>query len=1368
MDMYDDYYEESSGQTRYDSSYGRIGDAVRHSNPGISMYEHEKGPDNYNQYEDDVEALLYEIADMYRGLFKFGVFNAVQSQCYDSVMNTDENMVVSAPTGSGKTVLFELAIVKMLKQAAHHGERTKCVYIAPTKSLCTEKSSSWETKFTPFGAKCSELTGDTVLSGRGAWGDAKDATIMQDHSHILSQIQLFLIDEVHLLNESRGSTLEVVVSRMKLRGSSVRFLVVSATVPNIVDVADWIGNRANDGPALVKEFGEEYRPCKLSRFVYGVQRRRDTNDFVFAKALDYRLYGVLQQHCNNKPVLVFCPTRKGVMTAAEHIHKEYEDAIAKKEALPWTKPPRIEHAFSNKQLDSLAREDRVATEQLYLKKALKVLFATSTLAVGVNLPAHTVIIKGVKLFQNGASQEYSDLDVMQMIGRAGRPQFDKEGVAVIMCEQELEAKYKALAQGQTILESSLHLHLPEHLNSEIALGTITNMVSAKEWLHNSFLFRRLQKNPLHYDIRKEGNKEWEQRMHDLVADSVKTLKDTELVTHEDRHDVLSSTEYGDIMSKFYIRQATMMTILKLPETASVREILEAISCADEFSDIKFRAGEKQVYNKLRTHQDIRYTLKKIEKPSDKVFILIQAILGAINLADPAYKTGESQPYTESLPILRHISRISRAVVEVAIMRQAGLFVKNALEVMRCLNAKAWEDRSVVFRQLDDIGLKSLKVLAENKVTTFAALRRMDPGLIEKVYSFTQFLLNALALTMEQLLNRKPPFGHEVLASVNQLPRYTVTISEEDMSVKEDGVEVELSIECGLAQNLQTHKSKKGKKQRRWDMTLVLTLTSDNTFVDFRRISTVALKESRTFSVSAKLTKPSQTIVVYVTSDTYAGLTVSAFYKPAVDSASFPIMDTRPQDALARDLEGLEDMADFWDMSEGDGGEPDEVLKGKVSSARAPPTHSSVAQAYKATRLDVVPQSTGHKTLTSAPKQLQNGNYEYATVLLIGTVAEEGLAKPPPITKKRIEMLIAAAEGSPEKPSTERGMSTSPKPIRHWQDTKGKPRPRPVEAHKPASATTDRSLKRLEALHERVGVEKSLHLGEGGRIKLKSETNSLRPPKPRPDFDLEFTELHDPCAEIGASMELSDSDSDLPELRDVFGAVQKSQASKLSSDSVDYADPDFEALIANLPSSDAGDGSAGYDTHKEISKRTRSNDAFSGPMDWVPSTPSRKRKAEQSLGQPCKRVKENIADGKGLDAVSLGADSAFGGPLFESSLSDGALSFYETQDTVSPATSWAPALVDDDEGFTLDTTLFDIVPSTPVWTGPEENDRSESPRRGLEARREHHASLATQSKETHLNFGMSPKPAAVEPTVIDDPIAELEAWLQSGSVVIEDE
>ncbi|KAI0672919.1 P-loop containing nucleoside triphosphate hydrolase protein [Trametes maxima] len=1124
---------------------------------------------------------------MYRSLFKFGVFNAVQSQCYDTVMHTDENMVT--PTGSGKTVLFELAIIKMLMEHSATHEKARCVYIAPTKSLCTEKASSWETKFTPFGAKCSELTGDTVHSGRGAWGDAKDATIMwgekwdsltrnwQDHDRILSQIQLFLIDEVHLLNESRGSTLEVVVSRMKLRGSAVRFVVVSATVPNIEDVADWIGNHSNNGRAVVREFGEEFRPCQLSKFVYGVPRRKDSNDFVFAKALDYRLYGVLQQHCHNKPVLVFCPTRKGVMIAAEHVLKEYEEAINKKEDLPWSKPSQIQHNFSNKQVDKLAafgigvhhaglaREDRTATEQLYLKKAIKILFATSTLAVGVNLPAHTVIIKGVKLFQNNASQEYSDLDVMQMIGRAGRPQFDKEGVAIIMCEQELEAKYRALAQGQTILESSLHVHLPEHLNSEIALGTITDMVSAKEWLHNSFLYRRLQKNPQHYDIRKEGGKTWEERMDDLVADSVKTLREAEMVQHDEEADALSSTEYGDIMSKFYIRQATMTLILKLSEKGTVREI---------------------VYNKLRSHHDIRYTIKKIEKPSDKVFILIQAILGAINLSDPEYRAGDTQPYTESLPIMRHIPRIARAVVEVAIMRKAGLLVKNALEVMRCLNAKAWEDRSV---------------LAEHNISTFAALRKTDPMLIEKVPL-------AYSLTVVQLLNRKSPFGHDLLATVNQLPQYTIAISEVDVTSGKEGVEVELSVECAIFRDPKVPKPRKVKKQKRWDMTLVLTLTSDNTFIDFRRISTAALsKEARMFEVTAKLTKPSQSIIIYITS--------------------------------ARDLEGLEDIPDFWDM--GDDQSEASLVSGWSNYASLDVTKLRVCS------------------------------------------CRDGLAKPPPMTKKRIEMLIAA-NGSPQNNESSLNRSGSMPKMR--------PKPRTNDENKTVPRP-DRSLKQLETLHERTGVERNLQLGGGGRIKLALDNASRSKPsrKPAPQFDLEFAHLEDNNSTSGArpAIDLSDSDDDLPAPGQMFDSTLQASGTKkaVSSDSADYADPEFDALIAGLPFSET----------------------------------------EMQLPEPVREAEH-----------------------------------------ANVATSPAPALVDDDGGFTLDESLFDIIPSTPTLSESSYPPRFESLSESSVLAGGRATPGDPRSIEITQNAcSRSPQPMRME-VPEDDPLAELEAWLQSGAVEIGDE
>lgn len=123
-------------------------------------------------------------------------------------------------------------------------------------------------------------------------------------------------------------------------------------------------------------------------------------------------------------------------------------------------------------------------------------------------------------------------------------------MAIIMCEPELERKYKALVSGTTHLESSLHLNLDEHLNSEIGLGTITDLDSAKEWLRNSFLWQRLQRNPKYYAIGKNDNQTWQEKADDLVMKSIRKLKETELVERGDENDeYLYSTEYGDIMSK---------------------------------------------------------------------------------------------------------------------------------------------------------------------------------------------------------------------------------------------------------------------------------------------------------------------------------------------------------------------------------------------------------------------------------------------------------------------------------------------------------------------------------------------------------------------------------------------------------------------------------------------------------------------------------------------------------------------------------------------------------------------------------------------------------------------------------------------------
>jgi ATP-dependent DNA helicase HFM1/MER3 len=140
--------------------------------------------------------------------------------------------------------------------------------VAPIKALCNERYDDWVEKFGPLGLKCQELTGDSDMDD---YFELQDVNIIlttpekwdsmtrrwRDNTALVQLVRLFLIDEVHLLNDdSRGATLEAVVSRMKTahaclraalprgRNSSdgMRFLAMSATCPNVSDIASWLDN----------------------------------------------------------------------------------------------------------------------------------------------------------------------------------------------------------------------------------------------------------------------------------------------------------------------------------------------------------------------------------------------------------------------------------------------------------------------------------------------------------------------------------------------------------------------------------------------------------------------------------------------------------------------------------------------------------------------------------------------------------------------------------------------------------------------------------------------------------------------------------------------------------------------------------------------------------------------------------------------------------------------------------------------------------------------------------------------------------------------------------------------------------------------
>ena len=188
----------------------------------------------------------HKLPDRFRQVFPYELFNAVQSKCFATVYKSIDNVVVSAPTGCGKTAILEMAICKLIE--SHASGEFKIVYQAPTKALCSERLHDWQKKFGHLNLSCAELTGDT---SRYEMSRVRNASIIvttpekwdsftrkwQDHFKFLQMVKLFLIDEVHILKDARGATLEAVVSRMKSSGANVRFIALSATIPNSEDIA---------------------------------------------------------------------------------------------------------------------------------------------------------------------------------------------------------------------------------------------------------------------------------------------------------------------------------------------------------------------------------------------------------------------------------------------------------------------------------------------------------------------------------------------------------------------------------------------------------------------------------------------------------------------------------------------------------------------------------------------------------------------------------------------------------------------------------------------------------------------------------------------------------------------------------------------------------------------------------------------------------------------------------------------------------------------------------------------------------------------------------------------------------------------------
>ncbi|MFB6308286.1 MAG: DEAD/DEAH box helicase [Haloarculaceae archaeon] len=539
-----------------------------------------------------VADVLPEFADA----FPFERFNEMQTEALPALLDSDENVVVSAPTASGKTALAEMAICETLREGG------TALFLAPLRALTNEKESEWE-RFEELGYSVYVVTGERDLNPRRAERadvlvmtpeKADSATRKHDSRRygFITDVDCCVIDEVHLLDsDRRGSVLEVTVSRLR-RLCDPRVVALSATMPNVSDVADWLDAPAENTFA----FDDEYRPVPLEADVKTYSHGE--NAFADKYRRLYRALDLAEPHIREEgQALVFVASRQDTVQAA----KKARDELAERDVPIGARGDYDFHTdaadlnndtLRQSVLDGVAfhhaglsKADKDRIEQWFREGKIQLLFSTSTLAWGVNLPARCVVIRDTKLHDPLEGEvDMSPLDVLQMLGRAGRPGYDDRGYAWIVCDRSDADRYRRLLRDGTDIESRLAEDLDAHLNAEIALGTVRDLDDVMDWLETTFYYARARSAPGEYAAGED--------LRERVSDTLASLVERGFVERDGL--AVEPTPLGRLASKFYLRLSTARRFADYCERADLteRDVLRAVAGTTEFDSVSARSDEE--------------------------------------------------------------------------------------------------------------------------------------------------------------------------------------------------------------------------------------------------------------------------------------------------------------------------------------------------------------------------------------------------------------------------------------------------------------------------------------------------------------------------------------------------------------------------------------------------------------------------------------------------------------------------------------------------------------------------------------------------------------------------------------------------------
>jgi len=419
-----------------------------------------------------------------------------------------QSVLVSAHTSAGKTAVAEYAIAKSLKDGS------RVIYTSPIKALSNQKFRELQEEFVDVGL----MTGDVTINPNSSCIVMTTEilrSMLYRGSEILNEVQWVIFDEVHYMRDKeRGVVWE---ETLILLPNSVRYVFLSATIPNAMEFAGWIAKLKGQPVHVVYT---DYRPTPLQHYLYpvggqGIHLCVEKHTFKeenFKKAIEdltqanasqnigsngggngkkggadrkkrvdtglVKLINMIMKR-NFQPVIVFSFSRKECETRAISLSKSnFNDE---------EEMSLVQEVFTNA-IDSLSDEDKKlpqvdtmlpllqkgigihhsgllpimkeVIEILFQEGLIKVLFATETFAMGLNMPAKTVLFTGIEKFDGQITRRLTSGEYIQMSGRAGRRGLDDKGIVILILDDPdmREEDAKQLMNGiADCLNSSFHL-----------------------------------------------------------------------------------------------------------------------------------------------------------------------------------------------------------------------------------------------------------------------------------------------------------------------------------------------------------------------------------------------------------------------------------------------------------------------------------------------------------------------------------------------------------------------------------------------------------------------------------------------------------------------------------------------------------------------------------------------------------------------------------------------------------------------------------------------------------------------------------------------------------------------------------------------